>query len=85
MAGSDIRCFRISPDPESARTGLGAEPRSSTIATDDERTVKRVTDALWEMRQVASHEELCRAPIEPIARTHGGELSGNVAPLAYLG
>jgi type IV secretion system protein VirD4 len=91
MAGYGIRSFLITQSLNQLERAYG--PNHAILdnchvriafSTNDERTAKRVSDALWHSNRDAGHEELRRASPVPMARPPHGQPPGNIASAAHV-
>ena len=90
MAGYGLKSFLIAQSLNQIEKAYG--PNNAILdnchvrvsfATNDERTAKRVSDALGHGDRTARDEELCRPPAQSLARTSHGLPSGDRAAAAH--
>ena len=89
MAGYGLKSFLIAQSLNQIEKAYG--PNNAILdnchvrvafATNDERTAKRVSDALGTATEMRAHEELCRSPAQPLARPSDGLAPGDGAAAA---
>ena len=92
MAGYGLKSFLIAQSLNQIEKAYG--PNNAILdnchvrvsfATNDERTAKRVSDALGTATEMRAHEELCRPQAQPLARSLDGLAAGDGAAVAHAG
>ena len=90
MAGYGLKSFLIAQSLNQIEKAYGQNNSildnchvRVSFATNDERTAKRVSDALGTATEMRAHEELCGQPAQPVARASDGLAPGDGAATAH--